>query len=54
MEFSASATVWSGETDKELGVSESIFFPSRVDHQMVNTSEAPVEVVSIWWRRAAS
>jgi mannose-6-phosphate isomerase-like protein (cupin superfamily) len=47
-------TVLTGGTSRELTVNESIFFPTRVDHQLVNSSDAPVEVFSVWWRRAAS
>lgn len=50
--LSGRGTVLAGSARKEICQGQSIFFPSRVDHQLVNESDAPVEVFSIWWMRA--
>ena len=32
-----------------LSAGDVVHFPSRIDHLLVNESDAPIEVVSFWW-----
>lgn len=40
-------------TRRPIGVGDVVSFPSRVDHLVVNESDAPIEVVSFWWSGGA-